>query len=206
MIRKAFIVYLACFAFAHVLSGCCNCPPAPTHSYRWIGTKLETVSYTITEGKVQADADTSMDFSSRSLMLEVRPTYELLSMKRQQHSMHWVNSAYAYKCVDEFYQTQQPIMQLRVVSLTDYDATHPAMSDITEYFRSAEYDGNGMVKGLGALNLGLPESKNSSYGVSTYFRLLLAVKPGVGTEQQFKVELTLEDNSKIEQVTPVLRF
>lgn len=204
MLRKALLVYISCFALAHILAGC-NCPPAAHYRYHWTDMKLNTKGYVIADRKVQQDADSSTDFSHRELMLEVRPQYELLALQ-QRTTLGWTNAAYALKCINAVYTTDRHIMQLRVLSLRPYDAAHPALSDITEYFRSTSHDDKGWVTGLGPLNLGLPQSAKSSWSVDDYYRLFLAVKPTPGSQQIFEVELLLSDSSKIVAQTAEMQF
>jgi hypothetical protein len=204
MLRKSALLYITCFALANILTGCCNCPPAPTYNYRWTQLTLTNKSYTIDTGKVSFIADTTNDFTTKNYMIDAMLAYELLASNTN-NKWSFTNQAYACKCISSFYNPQKSITSLKVFTINPYDNTHPAMSDITEYFRSPKHTGNGAPDGLGNLNLGLPESSHYSPPYGSFW-LFLATKPSLGSLHQFKVEITLSDSSTITANTTLVKL
>jgi hypothetical protein len=161
------------------------------------------MSYSIADGKLTVAPNTGNDFTSLNYAVYVKAVYELLAL--QQRCSRLTNTAYACKCI-EYYHAQHDISRLRVISLDSFDASHPPHSDITEYFKSATYDGNGQATGLKPSFDQAVLLPPSDQQIRSDFRLYLGVRPTSARQQQFMVELILNDSSKISAVTPVLSF
>jgi hypothetical protein len=48
-----------------------------------------------------------------------------------------IGEAMACKCIGELYHPLHRFTDIRVISLNTFDASHPAMSDLSEYFKAA---------------------------------------------------------------------
>ena len=202
MLKKAITLYLVTFILGIILSGCCNCNNQ-NFRFRWKDLKLSSRAYTINAGSVNSVADTGTNFAGKGYLLQVFLSGELIAAN---HS--WanglVNQAYACKCAGDSYQSQQSITQLRVFTVNDYDSAHPAMSDVTEHFKSPKYSQTG-ADGLGPLYTGIPTAAyHSSPGAA--FELYLDTKPTIGAGHQFKVVVALADGSIFSGNTPILQF
>lgn len=198
--KKALLLYFAFFALGHLLSGCCNCPSVGVpYRFRWTGIILNSYRYVADSGVLSTFPDSSGDFTGKNYMLSVKPQFALLvhNMRRR---TSFANTAYACSCAEQEYNPEQAIVSLRVFTATDYDVTHPAGSEVTAYFRSANYSG-----GLSELQLNIPQT-SYSYGVYEEYRLFLATKPTTGTSHQFRVELRLANDSVLSVQTPVLKL
>ena len=204
MLIKSILLTIAWFALAVVISGCCNCPSAPTHNFRWTTLTTSTHGYTILDREVSYPDDTCVDFSDSALVIRAELGYELLAAQ-QAKPFSLFNQAYACSCVDGFYKFERSLSSLKVLTLQPFDTQHPAMSDVTEYFKSKRFTNNGYPDGLGDLNLRLENS--SIYEMpDSKFDLYLDRKPVPGADYQFRIVLTLNDGSTIESTTSKLQF
>jgi hypothetical protein len=203
MLRKTAILYISFFAIAHFLAGCCNCPPSPHYRIKWTQPKLRGYSYTIDSGRITVMLDTSNDFSSGNYMMDVTMGYELLAANTPRSS-GLTTQAYACKCDPVIsYTPDHKLSSLKVFTIKAYDNSHPAMTEVTEYFKSPKYT-NGNPDGLGNLELNLMQS--TYYNTPGSFQLYLSTRPTIGTVHQFKVELKLDNDSTITALTPALMF
>jgi hypothetical protein len=204
MLRKVAALAIAWYAMAVILAGCCNCPPAPTYNLRWTTLAVNTYSYTVADNMVTESADSSMDFSANNLMIRAHLDFELITAT-ESGRFSMINQAYACKCIDGFYHPEHALSSLKVISVNAFDNDHPAMSDVSKYFRSKKSFSNGQPDGLGDVNLDIKNS--STYEMpKNDFRLYLDKRPAVGGDHQFTVVLTLNDSSTIVATTPILRF
>jgi hypothetical protein len=129
--------------------------------------------------------------------------YQLLS-HRATHAAGFITQAYACKCDDKAYMPEQTIAALNVFTINALDVDHPAMTEVTDYFKQPAYTAQGMPDGLKPLNF--PIGKKSIPWPGSNFALYLDKRPTIGTEHQFKVVFTLSDTSTLEATTPVLQF
>lgn len=90
------------------------------------------------------------------------------------------------------YELNTPVTAIRIYTLTDFDADHPAGSDVFTLFRTIYW----------AVDLSLPLTGfYSLYG----YRLVLMTYPQPGN-YQFRVEFELEDGTIVSEETEMLEF
>lgn len=90
------------------------------------------------------------------------------------------------------YELNTPVTAIRIFTLTDFDADHPAGSDVFTLFRTIYW----------AVDLSLPLTGfYSLYG----YRLVLMTYPQPGN-YQFRVEFELEDGTIVSEETEMLEF
>jgi len=185
MLRKAAALSIAWYVIAIILSGCrnnCNCPPQPTYNFRWTNMAVTTHAYSITDWIVSESPDTSLDFTAKSLLIKARLDYELITAT-QCPGPSMINQAYACSCADPLYNPDRTLSSLKVISVHPFDITHPAMSEVTEYFKSKNYNDKGQPDGLRNLDLPLGQGYKGKMPVKDY-DFYLYKRPAIGTDHQ----------------------
>jgi hypothetical protein len=208
MLHKSVLIYLTCFVIFHVLSGCCNCEPTGTYRIRWTELKMESKSYSLDSGFIQFRANPGNDYSASNYLLQVKLSSVLLA-SNSPCTNHFTNSAYACKCDNEStYTSEHAVTSLKVFTLNNYDATHPAQSEVTEYFKTVRDDSTGWPT-LQPLDLWLPVGTLAGparYPPELDYNLFLATRPAPGSLHQFRVDVKLANDSTLSAVTQQIRF
>jgi len=204
IIRRVFLIGTVYYALAFILISCCNCENVLQRTIRWTGLSISGSAYRVEpDGTVVTEENASMDFSQKQYSLRATVNYEFL-VSNFPHHFSMFNEAYACKCEESTVLTQKSVTEIKVVSVNDYDATHPAGSDITSYFGSVKSDKGG-ADGIGPLQLyyGSTYSGRLPY---TGYDFYMVQRPSAGTVQQFNVIVMFSDSSSYGNLTPVLRF
>lgn len=120
----------------------------------------------------------------------------------------FANYAYACKCAySNTYNQENRIEGYRVLTVYDFDSTHTAGTDISEYFKGPQYT-NGRYSGLtGTIELPsnpfhLQISQIKEYSIAFY----LVKRPIAGSNQQFQLELRLANGATLTSTTRELKF
>lgn len=206
MIRKALFLCFAWYALAFVLSGCdnCKCPPQPVQSIRWTSLGLSTYWYeTTTNNSIMSSVDRIGDFRTRDYLLQVSAGYEFLASNCN-HRNALISEAYACDCIPPEIKISNPMTDLRVFTVGNYDNEHPAGSEITDRFGSPLYS-NGQPLEMGPLTLNLNTIQYNGGSATNVFDLYMTKKPEPGI-QQFRVVVTLQDSTSFTELTPELLF
>jgi hypothetical protein len=208
MLRKAAALSIAWYAFAIILSGCrdkCNCPPQPTYNFRWTNLGVTTHAWPIKDWIVTENPDTSLDFTAKSLLIKAHLNYELITATQCPGQRSIFSQAYACSCVEPNYHPEHALSSIKVITVQPFDGAHPAMTEVTDYFKSKNYNDKGQPDGLRSLNLRLDYGYAGEMPLS-YYDLYLDRRPTLGSDHQFKVVFTLSDSSTISATTAVVRF
>lgn len=203
MFKKAAALYLSFFLFAAIMSGCivdCHCDVQNVH-FKWKDLELSSSSYTLDSGQLFSEIDTSRDFSNKGYALNILLNGERLALRSDIPG--FTNQAYACSCPENNFFPDARVTGVRIYTVNNYDASHSAGAEVTEYFRSAQPSGNGGFK-LAPLNL---EEELRSYSYpGIHLRLYLATRPGTGVAHQFRVVVTFDDGKVLNETTPELKL
>ncbi len=123
-----------------------------------------------------------------------REDYELCSECRQSRAnFGLIETANAVDCFyDNYYDPLEKIVDVRIITLNDFDATHLANSDIADYFKLAdsfetiddfcrEYNKDGYIR------------SGSNPPLIDDIDILLMTPPTMGITHKFRVEMALSD-------------
>jgi hypothetical protein len=205
MIRKAALLHLLFFFSINLISGCCNCGSIPDYHFRWKDLKLTSYSYTISDKRLQLTLDSSADFSKKNYAIELQLSYELLSAVPAGF-FGFANMAYACKCAVT-YTTENAITRIRILTENAFDNTHPAESDVTEYFGSPYYAGSDLVE---IRSMDYQDLLSRSYDPLPYYgmtsRFLMIKKPSQGSLHRFKILISYENSTTDTLITQLLKF
>lgn len=205
MFKKAIALYLAVFLIAAVISGCmnCKCNPQSFH-FKWKSLDLSSASYTINSGHVYPEDYSGNDFWGKNFMLRVRLNGELVAANCPSRP-GFVNQAYACSCVEDSYESNSVVSDLKVFTVNPYDSVHAADAEVTEYFKSPHFAFEG-ADGLGPLDLQLSAKNRYFWEAGTNYELYLETKPTYTGKHQFKVIVYFSDSSSYTATTPELMF
>jgi hypothetical protein len=183
------IIFLFLFPLvAEVVVSCCNCLEPVFKHYT---NKTLTVSNLDNSGSapVVATSDTIRKTAYGIRMQLVRETV----VCNEKPVSLFIQSAYAFKCGCESpYQIlpRDSILSVSIVTLNDFDASHPANSDVTSYFRVYENFYFTIISDY------LQHSELIAYNDSELqitADLLLMTPPAIDTQHKFVVNITLSD-------------
>lgn len=120
----------------------------------------------------------------------------------------FISTSYAHSCScppEVEILAQDSITQVHVITLRDFDESHPAGSDISDYFKIRPY-GNSYntlkyYDSVGAENY-TSDLNHKADNLDRSERLLLMTPPAIGKLHIFKVQVRLSDGRVLQAKTP----
>jgi len=113
------------------------------------------------------------------------------------------NSAYAFKCEcppEIQYLAQDTISSIQIKAINDFDQTHPANSDISDYFKVLDYDNYITLQEF----IDAPETMYETKPVKDSVRIFLMQPPVHIGEHRFQVEVLLSNGTILTaETTPI---
>lgn len=107
-------------------------------------------------------------------------------------------SAYADCYGTKLYKTEETVAVIRIFTQNDFDADHPAGSDVSRYFGLASDYKKPMEKYLAEYK---DQTKNYNEEILDEVSLLLITAPTKGSVHKFKVRVILSDGRVLEHET-----
>ena len=190
--------------FIEILVSCCNCPAIRYSTYMHCSVEISNVDNS-GERPILTKSDT-IKKDSYGISASIKRSENICKIYKPQQSIFF-QSAYATSCncPPEFeYSARNRIIAINVVTLEDFDATHPANTDVSEYFMvynfSKEDSINNYIKNLETTLYFVQEED------PLQFYLLLKTPPTSGSKQQFRVDISLSDESLLSMQTNLLEL
>ncbi len=146
IIKKSLVIALVYYVMAII--GCvkCKCQNAENKEFKYREMMVQNVGYYFTAGKAFTVSDLNVDTSANTQYgISVRLSYDLAYQALQRGTFGMMNSAYACDCNTGFAFTQDPFESLSIITQNDLDDTHPAGSNINEYFKIVSTNENGTL-------------------------------------------------------------
>jgi hypothetical protein len=172
-----------------LIAACCNCVEPTSYYYTNCSFTLKNLDNTGAE-PVVAYSDT-ISKNAYGIRITVSRIENTCSTKLNGFSL--IQSAYAFDCFcppEVQYLALDSIASLEIKTINDFDAEHPANSDISNYF--SVFKGNEFTpvnEYITNLETTLFDLENSTLE----FDLLLMSPPTAGTRHQFEVIIGLSD-------------
>jgi len=196
--KKIILVLLIPF-IANLVVSCCNCLETAIHHYT---NKAIAVINLDNSGKEPLEI-ASGSVIKTAYGVRVNLTREKIA-RINKPNINLVEAAWAYDCrcppPDEF-QPNDSIVAIRVISLTNFNSSHPANTDVSTYFKIyAPYSfstTDDFVKATSAIFFNETE-------LQVTFNLLLMTPPDSSGPHQFKVQIVLSDGRILEQNAPTI--
>lgn len=179
---------------ANLVVSCCNCLETAIHHYT-----NKTISLINLDNSGKEPIETSSGRVIKTAYgIGVTLTREKIA-RIDKSKFTLVEAAWAYGChcppPDEFLPNDS-IVAIRVISLTDFNSSHPANTDVTTYFKvyapySFSTPGD-FVKATSAILF-------IETQLQVTFNLMLMTPPDTIGLHQFKVQIVLSDGRTLEQ-------
>lgn len=198
--RKVLLILILPLVLDTIIS-CCDCPDLPYTNY------AQGVMYSHT-GILASPIDNSgpqaKALSSDSVPASafgIRVIVDRQEVQRMARRSGLIQSAYAFSCdcYDErYYIPADTLVSLEIITGNDFDATHPAGSDISEYFLG--FDSHSYRTAEEMLELSI--WYNEDFEILEFIFLLMnEPDPELGSSHQFTVRLSVSDGRVLEQET-----
>lgn len=199
-IRFTLRVGLLCslpFVF-QLLTSCCECREQEFFPYyQCFATAVNLDNSELEAREARTD---SLRASAYGIRFFVEHQDEICQLK--QPAFSFMNGAYAVSCEcppDIVYQVENPIIAMRIISLSDFNQDRPAGSVVTDYFRlfiDNEY------KQVTSETLGLNDDVEYELSGGQWDVLLLEKPETRGAPYQFRLEFERIDGSTFSTETP----
>ena len=123
----------------------------------------------------------------------------------QQGNFIFIQSAYAtsIECPPEYmYSPKDSIVSIKILTLNNFDDTHPANSEITDYFRAA-HSYSKIEDYISSIyyTYGDDNEFENSRNKEVILDLLLMTAPTTDNKQQFEIRVALSDGRILQQQT-----
>jgi hypothetical protein len=127
---------MAVFYYLLLLANaCCHCAPERTRFYTSEGIVAQPIQFEIL-------GDTAFSYTAVLKDSVARLNYGLNIQFDTKETVYaqfafkgLISSAYACKCGPDYYSPRDTLKSIRIFTLKDFDASHPAGSEISEYFK-----------------------------------------------------------------------
>jgi hypothetical protein len=119
--KKVLIIVLVYLIIVAIIS---CCPNTEVYNFDWI--KIHLVNLNLKDNTFQSDETSDSIFLNNNFGIKIRFEGKLIS-KNDFIGLNLINSAYA-KCPDDKYLTNNNITDIKIITLNNFDAEHPANS------------------------------------------------------------------------------
>lgn len=198
MIRNKVLFLFLLFLSVDVFMACCRCDFSKVGVFYHKSIGLQHIDnrgekpVLVSTDTLNKNAYGMRVMFTRDLVANATNTFSLMS-----------SSAYAMKCdcANDYITSGDTVSQIQCFTLYDFDANHPANSDISDYWRALSYE---KLVELDKLRSSLNEMFKNEQDLSKSVDILMIQAPTTGTIHQFKIVLTLSNGKTIEQTsTPI---
>jgi len=198
-IKKIALVLSIGFALRLIVS-CCECQPPVEFKYTF--DCIETF-HLDNSGQAPAIVDKGV-IHKEAYGIQIE--YSLLPLAcNKPFSFSAFNAAYAYSCrcpPDIQYLAQDTISAIRIKNLNDFDQTHPADSDISDYFKVLDYDKYITFQEL----IDAYETMYEEKPEKDLIKIFLMQPPTQTGEHRFQVEFLLSNGTILTSVTTPIKL
>jgi len=115
-------------------------------------------------------------------------------------------SVYADNLSSNYYNSDcypiDSIVSFKIFTGYDFDSTHPANADVSDYFKVC--DGNSFITVKDYFSF--TSWVYPAYELQTDIEILLMTTPTINTRHQFKIQVKLSDGRVLEQATPIVHL
>lgn len=174
--------------------GCCDCSPTEYFDYSNCSIAVENLDNAGAQ-PVVAITDTVLKEAYGIQIIIDRSE----GICHHQSFPMFSSNAYALtkcKCEDQVYNYLDSAESITVITLNDFDASHPSNSDITEYFKTGSFM---------EVNSSLPEINQVLHNRDSIENLVLDVflfsPPAIPGENRFKIEIAFLNGKTLEAST-----
>lgn len=184
--RNSALIALS-YYFIILLNACCNCKEYQKPLF----FEIEKINAENIEFTFEADTFfrtkplTASAINGKKYGISVNLETKLLAVKSSSDFLK-ISTSYACKCINEHQYLTDSLTEIHIKTLIDFDATHPAGSNVDEFFKHIQVEPNAQ-KSMIVYNLiyKTPFFKTPNQ----VFQFYLNQKPSTGNKIQFEVSL-----------------
>lgn len=211
MTKKLSIIVLIVALLAWVNA----CTPCDCKKYKASSDKFKVNTVSTSFFKLEVNEDSSFSYTQqesdtmeqKKVVISIQMDL-LLAKRAKARCFHFINSAYACSCAENTFNATDPVTDLEIFALNDFDANHRAGSNISEYFVHLEmgYNPARIIK----KNITTETIRwlNTVRGYlepgSTSTMLYLNQAPDINRNLRFKIVLTHQSGTQRELNTDAL--
>jgi len=198
------LLLLLCIALVVdlTISGCCECVE-PLY-YDYTNCSIEVALLDNSEERAKVTEQSELDKDAFGLRLKISRS-ENTCMRKAPFSI-FSQTAYGFSCdcpPEIQYSPLDSILNIKIVSLNDWDSEHPAGSDVsdaffvnkrTEFIALPEYDEY------------LDEDPEYADFPETYFDFFLMAPPSQEATHQFQVTVEISDGRTIQNISNTIKL
>lgn len=143
IIQKSLVIALVYYVAA--ISSCidkqCNCAPVTKGKFNYSELQSSNIKFTFkgdtafTTNLIMADTMEKEMFG-----ISLKMEHKIVAALKKEFS--FINSAYACDCATSEFYIIDSVKSISIITLKNLDATHPAGSDVTEYFKALQLQYN----------------------------------------------------------------
>ncbi len=195
--RKIGLIIIIGFILRLIVS-CCDCPD--TKEYRYTFNSIE-VFHVNNSGQTPVIVDNGIiPKEAYGLRLEC-----LVAKLAFNESIKFfeISSAYAFDCdcpPEIAYFAKDTISNIRITTLNNFDDSHPAGSDISDFFKVFKNDSFITIQEF----IGFPERAYYENPDNEIINFYLLKSPSIIGEFRFKIEILLSDGTNLTSVTSAI--
>jgi hypothetical protein len=189
---KVIAVLLTLFIVGFIIESCIKCEKVFSFEYSLSSFELHPMD---SEVIMWITDDLLVFRKDFGVEIEFKADINLLA-NCQHFSSFFIQSAYAWSCAHDTYYPKDYIVSVQVFSNKDFDETHPAGSNVVEFFQIRGWGGGGFHSFEEFLKYPAPEFSNMSSFRFTCLTTATALEAG---EYEFNFVVTLSDERVLEQ-------
>jgi hypothetical protein len=196
-IRKIGVILLIAFTIRLSFS-CCDCPPTISYKYTFDAIELFHID---NSGQTPVITDSGI-IPKEAYGLQIECSLGQLAF-HQSSGFASFNSLYAVDCFcppDFQYVAQDTISAIKILCLNDFDSTHPANSEICDYFKVLTYITYHTLQQF----IDYPENIYYERPEKEVIAIYLMQAPTITGEHRFQVEIELSNGTTLNSTsTPI---
>ena len=197
------VLFLLLFPLiAEIFVACCDCNIVTKTEY--YVTKALTISLLDNSGKEPTEA-THTTINKKAFGLRLK-TERIISVKTSVPKTLFISAANAFSCEcppPYVIQPRDSVVSINIITMNNFDASHSANSDISNYFKVYE------LHNFSTINTFIKYQQNELYDkeqLNLSLDLLLITPPSLSTPHVFKVIVSLSDGRMMEAQTPAINL
>ncbi len=196
---KSILLLLVSPLLMEVLIACCTCNGPDTYYFKYGKFSIFNIDNRGRDPLESSESELAKTAYGIRLKFSTIKTFALLQI-----NPHFLPAALAMGCVcPPPYSSNERIKSLKIISVNDFDESHRAGADVSEYFKIFQYGSYASIATVVIDDLMYFGNFDADKNIS--WDLLLMTAP-TNTETQFQIEIEFINGRTLKETTSVVKL
>jgi hypothetical protein len=177
-----------------------SCDNSKTYYFKWDEISLKNIEFYKVGNCIRIRETEQQELSPLTYGIKIKFDYQLIASIFNSKT-NLIQKASAYTVPTDEYILKDKIISISIETLKDFNSSHLAGSDVSEYFNALWDNGFVTIDSIIKDSNGINHSKIMEFELNAEFLLHLNENPILGQTQQFEVFVTFESGNSLSAIS-----